>query len=86
MVVTIDRVKYPEISQVAAQRHGSDAMPMQIDLELRQTKVEIKDSAPGDYDLHVFGRPSFKDGGFSIEAIASQPIHLKPGETKEVRF
>jgi hypothetical protein len=86
VVVTIDRGKYAEISQVAAQLHGSDGMPLQVDLKLRQTKLEINDLAPGDYDLHLFGRPSFKDGGLNIEVIASQPIHLKAGETKEVRF
>jgi Carboxypeptidase regulatory-like domain len=83
VVVTINRVKYPEIWQVALQVKDSDAMPTQIDLQRRQTKLEIKDLAPGDYDLELFGKP---DATFSIEVLASQPIHLKAGETKEVRF
>lgn len=86
VVVTIDRGKYPDISQVAAQLRGADGMPLQIDLKLRQAKLEIKDLAPGDYDLHLFGRPYFKDGGLNVDAVASQSVHLKPGETKQVRF
>jgi hypothetical protein len=83
VIVTINRVKYPEAWQVSAWSGGSD---LEVNLHGGQTNVEIKDLAPGDYDLQLFARPVLKDGAFDITTIATRPIHLKPGETKEVRF
>jgi hypothetical protein len=86
VVVTIDRVKYPEAWQLGGNPRGTHTTSLQIILHRGQTKVEIPDLAPGDYVLCLFARPALKDGGLDIAVIASQPIHLEPGETKKFRF
>jgi Carboxypeptidase regulatory-like domain len=83
VIVTIDRVKHPEAWQVGAQFGGSD---LEVNLHGGQTRVEITDLAPGDYELLLFARPVIKDGAADITAIATHSIHLKPGETQQVRF
>lgn len=85
VIVTIDRIKYPEVWQVGVQPRGEQA-EFEIHLRRGQTKVEVNDLAARDYELLLFARPVLKDGGLDITAIATQSIQLKPGETKEVRF
>jgi Carboxypeptidase regulatory-like domain len=85
VVVTIDRVKYPDAWQLVGHPRGTHSDSLQMILQRGQTKVEIQDLAPGDYVLLLL-RAVLKDGGLDIVVIASQRIHLEPGETKEVRF
>jgi protocatechuate 3,4-dioxygenase beta subunit len=85
VIVTIDRVKYPQAWQVGIQPHDEHA-EIEFNLRRGQTRVEINDLTPRDYDLLLSARPVLKDGGLNIEVIAIQLIRLKPGETKEVRF
>lgn len=86
VIVTIDRAKYPKAWQLGTLLRGSHIETTQIELHSGQTKVEIRDLMPGDYNLHIFARPALKDGAVDIEVIATKRVQLKPGETKEVRF
>jgi protocatechuate 3,4-dioxygenase beta subunit len=90
IVVTIDRVKYPDATQLNTQLKGTWSQSGQVMINAGQSKFEIEDLAPGTYFVAVRGKPvpvkTPQGTYYNTPTLGNQTIQLKEGETKSVKF
>jgi hypothetical protein len=90
IVVTIDRAKYAEATQLNTSLKGTWSDSGQLAIDAGQTKIEIGDLAPGTYTVTVLGKPApvKSPGGtyYTSPTLANRTVLLKAGETQSVQF
>jgi len=90
ILVTIDRAKYAEATQLNTVLKGRWPESGQLAINAGQTTLEIGDLAPGTYNVSVLGKPvQVKSPGgtyYTTPTLANRTVLLKAGETQSVQF
>jgi Carboxypeptidase regulatory-like domain len=91
IIVTIDLAKYPKADQVVASQRGANPPPVQFDIIQGQSRYDFEDLEPGDYNITLLSKPVLTKNAAgeldaSVQAIGSERVQVKKGETAKVRF